>query len=137
MDWKVASLLLLTVSIASAGLIMGEMVKMRNCRAEIIDFKENVLELRITNPTLSPLKVSKIEIYRDVNALNSKTLTILKTDMIIQPNSYADVYIPLNAEHYQLGGVVYATGFFGEAQITFFLCGKAGSMILQDQKCMI
>ena len=125
MPWKIASILFLTISVASVGFFMEESLKMRDCKVEVIDFKpeEKTLKLRITNPTLFPLKVKKIENYRDVSIANSETLGCFKGELIIQPGSSTEAYIPVNQPErgikLQIRGVVYATGIFGEAEIPF------------------
>ena len=137
MDWKIASILLLTISVVSAGFIMQESLKMRNCEVEAnFNAEKKILKLRITNPTQFPMKIDEIEIYKDVNVMNSEILSSVKAEIIVQPDSYTDIYIPLKGDVMQLRGVIYATGLFGNSEIPFFLCRKSGSVWLEG-KCSI
>jgi|GEM_PF-5156064 LEA14-like dessication related protein len=129
MPWKIASVLLLTISVASAGLFMEESLRMRDCKVEILDFKvestKAVLKLKITNPTLFPLNLRKIEVHQR-NFEKTHTLGVYRGKLTIQPKSHVEVYIPVDLQalvdrgtKYGTGGTVYVTGVFGDATIPF------------------
>ena len=146
MPWRVASVLFLTISVVSAGFFVEENLKMRDCRVEVLDFRvepaKAVLKLKITNPTLFPLNVRKIEIHR-IQGIESRTLGCFTGRIIIQPSSSAEVFIPVNvqglgsAARYEIGGTAYVTGIFGDATIPFSLGLSFSKLRVEWRSCEV
>ena len=131
MPWRVASVLFLTISVVSAGFFVEENLRVRDCKVDVVDFKveseKAILKLKITNPTLFPLTIRHIEIHQIQGFEKTHTLGLLREEQIIQPESYVEVFVPINTSNlhnlarYEIGGTVYVTGIFGDARIPFSL----------------
>jgi len=108
MSWgTLIGVLILALSIVGMGFVIEESLRIRDCKVQILDFKSDkysltpkkVFRLKISNPTLLPVNVKRIEVYWDVETGSGKKLTyahgFVTGKYTIKPGSNIKIDVPM------------------------------------------